>query len=178
MTAVPLGDRDDEAQVRVDHALLRREVATLDALGESDLLSGVEQLVAADLGQEQSERVGCHRAGAGGEVELEVVFLFGGGQLDAALGEEREQRAHALLVELVLERKRLELLCLDLAALFSVGDEGVKCRDIDDRCFHSSSFILDARQHAAPRLFRCVSLGGAAHAHAYSRGGAFSIVNG
>ena len=38
LVAVVLGDRDDEAQVRLDHLLLRVEVAALDALGELDLL--------------------------------------------------------------------------------------------------------------------------------------------
>ena len=55
---VLLGDRDDEAQVRVDHAVLGGEVAALDPLGEVDLLVGREQPVAADLVEEQLQRVG------------------------------------------------------------------------------------------------------------------------
>ena len=57
MALVALGDRDDEAQVRVDHQVLGFLVAALDPLGELDLLLGGEQLVAAGLVQEQLERV-------------------------------------------------------------------------------------------------------------------------
>ena len=56
--AVVLGDRDHEAQVRVDHPLLGVEVAALDALRELDLLVGGEQAVPADLVQEQLQGVG------------------------------------------------------------------------------------------------------------------------
>ena len=38
LVAVVLGDRDDQAQVRLDHLLLGVEVAALDPLGEVDLL--------------------------------------------------------------------------------------------------------------------------------------------
>ena len=55
---VLLGDRDDQAQVRVDHALLGGEVAALDALGELDLLARRQQPVAADLVEEELQRVG------------------------------------------------------------------------------------------------------------------------
>src|SRR4051794_12786903 len=40
LVAVSLRDRDDEAQVRLDHLLLRRVVAALDPLRELDLLCG------------------------------------------------------------------------------------------------------------------------------------------
>src|SRR3954452_11056107 len=43
LVAVVLGDRDDQAQVRLDHLLLCVEVAALDALGEVDLLLGGEE---------------------------------------------------------------------------------------------------------------------------------------
>ena len=41
---VALRDRDDQAQVRVDHLLLRCEVAALDALRERDLVAAVSSL--------------------------------------------------------------------------------------------------------------------------------------
>ena len=55
---VALGDRDDEREVGVDHPLLGLRVALLDALGELDLLLGGQQRVAADLVEEQAQRVG------------------------------------------------------------------------------------------------------------------------
>ena len=135
MPAVALRDRDDEPQVRVDHPLLGGEVAALDALRERDLVGGGEQLVATDLGEEHAERVGGRGAGAGREVELEVVLLLGCGQLDAALREERLEGRDGLLVEVVLEHERVELGGLDLAALLRLGGERVQCRNFDDACF-------------------------------------------
>jgi hypothetical protein len=63
---------DDEAQVRVDHALLRRAVAALDFLGELDLLRRREQRVPTELVHEQVQRVDA----AGGSVEGEVETIL------------------------------------------------------------------------------------------------------
>ena len=57
LVSVVLRDRDDEPEVRLDHPLLRLQVAALDALRQLDLLRGGQQLVAAGLAQEQLERV-------------------------------------------------------------------------------------------------------------------------
>ena len=67
MTLVALGDRHDEAEVGVDHPLLRGKVAPLDALRELDLLARLEQRVPTSLAQEQLERV--HR-GVGSDLGL------------------------------------------------------------------------------------------------------------
>src|SRR5829696_7114311 len=53
LVAVVLGDRDDQAQVGLDHLLLRVEVAALDPAREVDLLLGGEQADLADVLQEQ-----------------------------------------------------------------------------------------------------------------------------
>src|SRR4029079_2473775 len=58
LVAVLLRDRDDEAQVRLDHLLLRAVVAALDALRELDLLGGREQVDLADVLEEELQRVG------------------------------------------------------------------------------------------------------------------------
>ncbi len=58
LVAVALRDRDDEAQVRLDHLLLRAMVAALDPLGELDLLRGGQQVDPADVLEEELERVG------------------------------------------------------------------------------------------------------------------------
>jgi hypothetical protein len=63
--AIALGDRDDEAQVGVDHLLLGDSMAALDPLGEGHLLGRAQQPVAGDLGEE----------------ELEPAFRPGGGEL-------------------------------------------------------------------------------------------------
>ena len=57
LVAVVLRDRDDEAQIRLDHPLLRLHVAALDLLRELDLLRRRQQLVPAGLAQEELQRV-------------------------------------------------------------------------------------------------------------------------
>jgi hypothetical protein len=48
---------DHKPQVRSDHPILRLEIATLDALGELDLLCGCEQRVTRGLLEENLERL-------------------------------------------------------------------------------------------------------------------------
>ena len=81
LALVLLGDRDDEAQVGVDHPLLGLEVALLDALGQLDLLVRGQQRVAADLVEEQLEGVG----GRAGEVAVAGSAV----RLDARRGRSR-----------------------------------------------------------------------------------------
>ena len=138
MALVPLRDRDDEAEVRVDHALLRRVVAALDALRQRDLLGGRQQLVLAHVLEEELERVGQHLGGVGGPGGLlrsgdrvGLVRVVGGVDGDGAIGECRAHLVQGGLVEIELERKRLELGRLDPAALLRVGEKGVNCRDVD-----------------------------------------------
>ena len=57
LVPVALRDRDDEAEVRLDHLLLRAVVAALDALRELDLLRGGQQVDLADVLEEQLQRV-------------------------------------------------------------------------------------------------------------------------
>ena len=92
--AVALGDRDDEAQVGLDHLLLRGLVAELDALGEADLVGGREQRHAADVLQEELQGVGRLLDGGGGPAgALDLLGELGGAgaglgllqQLDAGL---------------------------------------------------------------------------------------------
>src|SRR4051812_38885692 len=58
MALVPAGDGDDGAQVGIDEPVLGKEVAALDALGELDLLPGVQQLELVRPPKELVERVG------------------------------------------------------------------------------------------------------------------------
>ena len=58
LVSVALGDRDDEAQVGLDHLLLGAVVAALDPLRQLHLLRGRQQVDAADLLEEELQRVG------------------------------------------------------------------------------------------------------------------------
>ena len=60
LVAVVLRDRDDEPEVRLDHLLLRVQVAALDPLCETNLLLGRKQAHLADVLQEQLKGVGRH----------------------------------------------------------------------------------------------------------------------
>ena len=58
LVAVVLRDRDDQAQVRLDHLLLGVQIAAPDPLGEIDLLLRRQQAHLADVLEEQLQRVG------------------------------------------------------------------------------------------------------------------------
>src|SRR4051794_29294853 len=70
LVAVVLGDRDDQAEVGLDHLLLRVQVAALDAPREVHLFLGREQPDLADVLQEELKAVGGH-------VRLEVDRRLG-----------------------------------------------------------------------------------------------------
>ena len=118
---VALGDRDHQAQVRVDHALLGLGVAPLDTLGERDLLRRGQQRVAAGALHEERERVGrrgrvrVRRGGRNVRRRLDDLDLPGlelGAQLD-----------EILLVEVVLERERLQGGLVDRLVLLGLFEE-------------------------------------------------------
>src|SRR4051794_19585723 len=125
MALVALRDRDDEAKVRVDHALLGGGVALLDALREVDLVGGGQELVPACGVHEELQRV--ERAGGSGGVA-------GGRRLgahdDVALFERGAQRRDVLLGELVLVGEGLQLLLLDEAALGGLLDKALGRRQV------------------------------------------------
>ena len=78
LVAVALRDRDDEAQVRLDHLLLRAVVAALDALGELDLLRSGQQADLADVLEEELERVAGDLEGEGDRLLVVDARLLDG----------------------------------------------------------------------------------------------------
>src|SRR5450755_3520675 len=73
LVAIVLRDRDDEAQARLDHLLLRVQVAAPDPLGEINLLLSGQQPRLADLLQEQLKGIGSHV-----RLEIERSLAAGG----------------------------------------------------------------------------------------------------
>jgi hypothetical protein len=67
---------DHKPQVRSDHPILRVEVATLNALGELDLLRGREQRVLGGLLEEELQRL---------QVARKLLLLRGRGRVVQAL---------------------------------------------------------------------------------------------
>ena len=101
MPLVLLGDRNDEAKVRVDHELLRPRVAALDPLRELDLLRGGEERHLADVLQEELERVGR---------DLGRRFGLGLAVVDRVSVDDRDLRLFQCCVEVVqLSRVEVEL---------------------------------------------------------------------
>ncbi len=139
--AVALRDRHDQAQVRLDHPPLRGRVAALDRLREIDLLGRGQQLVAADVGEEELEAVG------GAADRLRLVRRHGGGsgrarppRPRASRPRARSSRARATScstsssAEVVLERERLELCRLDEPALLGALDQEARLSLSSNSC--------------------------------------------
>jgi hypothetical protein len=129
--AVALRNRDDKAQVGLDHPPLRRQVAALDRLREHDLLVRRQQLVATDVGQEQlqavarSRRLGRLEAdlGLGRGLLLRIVDHHGLTDLEPDRLELDGKLLDLLVLKIVLERECLQLCRLDEAALLGELDE-------------------------------------------------------
>src|SRR5829696_2138053 len=119
---VALGDRDHQAQVAVDHPRFRLGVAALDPLGQLDLLGGGQERIAADLVHEHRQRVRRHELSRR-RVDRLRLRSRRALDLDLARLELGADRGDLLVVEIVLERQRLERLLGDRAALLGVLDE-------------------------------------------------------
>ena len=125
---VALGDRDDEAEVRLDHLLLGVQVAALDPLGQRDFLLRGEQLHAPDRAQVQPQGV---QARLDREVDLGlprrvgVLLPAGLGPLEAAALADRGPPVVGDDVDALLLQVRMELgdlLLRDLDLLQRGGD--------------------------------------------------------
>src|SRR5262245_60463343 len=130
---VALGDRDDEAQVRVDHQVLRLLVAALDALRELDLLLGGEQLVPPRLVQEELERV-RRRIGELVVGERRVVLADAAAvvrELDPALVELLVAVGELVLVEVELVEQLAELGQVHAPLLLGLIDQ--RCQPVQSR---------------------------------------------
>ena len=114
MALVALRDRDDQAQVRVDHPLLGLVVAALDPLGELDLLLLRQQRPASGLVEEELQRIGRRD----GEVAVDVGALLA---LTAAVVADLDRP----LLELLVEPARVVVLELVLL------DELVQLREVE-----------------------------------------------
>src|SRR5262249_59056399 len=96
----------DEAEVRLDHALLRLHVAALDLLRELDLLRRGEESVSARLAQEELQRIGRRLVGRLERGRGRLLLLFLLRLLDdvdspaVELGEERVRLERIELVEI------------------------------------------------------------------------------
>ncbi len=128
--AIALCDRDDKAEVRLDHAPFCKQVTALDRFRESDFLVSGEQFVAADVRKEELQRVARARRLVGLVHDLlGLDRLFLGGSL-ANFEPDAFQLARQLfdvdVGELVLERERLELGRLDIAALLARLDQALR----------------------------------------------------
>src|SRR6266545_4102347 len=121
---IALGDRDDQAEVRLDHDPLGAHVALLDPLRERDLLRGGQKLVAADVGEEELQAVARPLDWAGCNLDLLGRFVDGRTDLEPDRLQLVRELGDFVIAEVKLERERLELCRLDVAALFSAFNQG------------------------------------------------------
>ena len=120
---VALRDRNDEAEVAVDHPLLRRGVAALDPLRQRDLLGRGQQREAAGPVHEQGQRVDrAGQLGVGGR-DRDGLLELGLDDLDLAGLELGPEGRELFLVEVVLERDRLESGLVDRPALLGLREK-------------------------------------------------------
>ena len=128
MALVALRDRDDEAQVGVDHLLLRGEVALLDALRERNLVGGREQLVPARGVHEELQRVERARDRRGRDRPRLLGRLVAHDHV--ALFERGAKAGEVVLGQLVLVGQRLDVLLLDEAALGGLLEQTLDRREV------------------------------------------------
>ena len=114
LVAVALRDRDDEAQVRLDHRLLRRVLAALDPLRELDLLRRGQERHLADVLEEELQRVGRDLARRPRRLGLGLVALD---DLDLELVERRVELVQLRRVEVELVERARDVLGDQLARL-------------------------------------------------------------
>src|SRR4029077_385195 len=70
---ISLGDQDDEAEIRLDHALLCCFVAALDPLRELNLFGAGQEWATTDVAQIERERVGGERLVIGHELTVDAA---------------------------------------------------------------------------------------------------------
>ena len=168
--AVALGDRDHEAEVRLDHPALGGQVAALDRLGEHDLLGRGQQLVPADVGQEELQAVGgAHERlrglllgglGSGGLARL-LGLLFRLRRRLAHLETDRLELARQLLDlvvgEVVLQREGLQLRRQNEAALFGAFEQRARRLGLQQflKLVLSHFLLAGVRRRTCPDLSHC-----------------------
>ncbi len=113
LVAVSLGDRDDEAKVRLHHGLLRGVLAALDALRQLDLLRRRQQRDLADVLEEELQGVGRDlRLGLDRGLRLVGVGMD---DRDLRLLERGVEVVELRGLQLELVERERELVCIDLA---------------------------------------------------------------
>ena len=143
-------------------------VAALDPLRERDLLGGGQELVAADLVQEELQAVGRARRRRGAKVEDELGVVAAVLDLDVRGHEGSAERLDGLLVEIVLDVQRLELRGGHGAPLLRVvhegGDGRVQFKGVSAQSFIRAQLFLqgvrvlaDTVVAAATRATGCVA---------------------
>src|SRR5581483_411235 len=164
LVAVALGDRDDEAEVRLHHLLLGAVVAAFDPLRQLDLLRRGEQVDAADVLEEELERIGRDLLRLdllGGGL---VLFLRGPDDLDLEIVEGLVEVVDLAGVEVELVEGERDLVggersCLLAGLQERAGLVGLEYRHagLDDRSLvttHRSHPSRQGRQASRPLVFR------------------------
>ena len=156
-TEVALRDRDDEAEVRLDHVLLRVHVAALDELRERDLLIGGQERDLPDLAQVEAQRVE-RRLDREIELRLDLLLLDRHGlrvrevlvldafvELDRVVDQVRVEVLDLLLRELDVVESRDDLVVREEPLLEPLLDQALELLDLGEGDIdgqHGLGFLL------------------------------------
>ena len=132
LVAVALGDRDDEAEVGLDHRLLGGVVAELDPLRELDLLRRGEERHLADVLEEELQRVGRDLR-LGGPLLLGVgLALLGADDVDLRLFERGVELVELGRIEVELVEREGDLLGVELAGALAGLEQRPHLEQVED----------------------------------------------
>ena len=132
LVAVALRDRDDEAEVRLDHRLLGGVVAELDPLRELDLLRRGEERHLADVLEEELQRVG-RDLGLGRPLLLDLrLALLVADDVDLSLLERGVELVELRRVEVELVERERDLLGVELAGALARLEQRADFEQVED----------------------------------------------
>ena len=123
LVPVALRDRDDEAEVGLDHRLLRSVVAALDALCQLDLLRRGQEVDLADVLEEELERLGRDLPLLGHRLGLILFLGRGFDELDLQLVEAAVELVELRRVDLDLLERDADVLGCETPRLLGAGDQ-------------------------------------------------------
>ena len=130
LVSVPLRDRDDETEVRLDHLALCVVVAALDPLRELDLLRRRQELDLADVLEEELQRVGRDLA-----LALALFFVLGfvsADDLDVQLLEGAEDHVQLGRIQIEVPERERDLVRADRPRLLRRNQQALGLLGLQD----------------------------------------------
>ena len=147
LVAVVLRNRDDEAQVGLDHVLLCALVALLDALGEFDLLRRSQQRHTPDVLEKQLQRIGRDFASREVERRASLVCRLRSNDLHVRRIESAIDVLDLRVGQVELVERASQILVRDSASLFSLRQKRPRSFAFANQLIHAVA--LESLLHSA-----------------------------